>query len=102
MDSDHRRTKRYADCFLSKSRLRGARPGLYNIFAGFEIKFLILLKANCPSTVYDPEFFQPLRASHFSENYPENAKFLGLPRGFRFLFTPDNVDVWFDESLLAV
>jgi hypothetical protein len=50
----------------------------------------------------DAEFFKPLHASHFYEDYPEIAKFLGLPPGFRFLFTPNGVDVWFDESLLKV
>lgn len=50
----------------------------------------------------DAEFFQPLHANHLYDNYPEIAKFLGLPPGFRFLFTPGGVDVWFDESLLGV
>jgi hypothetical protein len=50
----------------------------------------------------DAEFFEPLHASHFYEDYPEVAKFLGLPPGFRFLFSQDHVDVWFDESLLKV
>jgi len=30
------------------------------------------------------------------------APFLGLPPGFRFLFVPGAVDIWFDESLLKV
>jgi hypothetical protein len=50
----------------------------------------------------DAEFFKPLHASHVYEDYPEIAKFLGLPPGFRFLFTPDGADVWFDDSLLNV
>jgi hypothetical protein len=50
----------------------------------------------------DTEFFKPLHAAHFYEHYPEIAKFLGLPPGFRFLFTPGAVDIWFDESLLKV
>jgi hypothetical protein len=50
----------------------------------------------------DVEFFEPQHAGHFYENYPEVAKFLGLPPGFRFLFNPDGIDVWFDESLLKV
>ena len=50
----------------------------------------------------DAEFFEPVHASHFYEAYPEVAKFLGLPPGFRFLFSSDGVDVWFDESLLKV
>ena len=50
----------------------------------------------------DAEFFKPLHASHFYEDYPEIARFLGLPPGFRFLFTSNGLDVWFDESLLKV
>jgi hypothetical protein len=43
-----------------------------------------------------------LHASHVYEDYPEVAPFLGLPPGFRFLFAPGAVDIWFDESLLKV
>jgi hypothetical protein len=50
----------------------------------------------------DPKFFRPMHASHVYEVFPEISQFLGLPPGFRFLFTPDSVDVWFDESLLTV
>ena len=50
----------------------------------------------------EPDFFAPLHASHIYEEYPEIAKFLGLPPGYRFLFAPDSEDVWFDESLLNV
>lgn len=50
----------------------------------------------------DSEFFAPIHASHFYEEYPEVARFLGLPPGYRFLFAPNCVDVWFDESLLKV
>jgi len=50
----------------------------------------------------DGKFFQPLHASHVYEDYPEVAKFLGLPPGFRFLLSPGAVDIWFDESLLKV
>ena len=49
----------------------------------------------------DGKFFQPLHASHVYEDYPEVAKFLGLP-GFRFLLAPGAVDIWFDESLLKL
>ena len=49
-----------------------------------------------------PEFFTPLHTSHVYEDYPETAKFLGLPPGYRFLFAPNHVDVWFDKSLLKV
>lgn len=50
----------------------------------------------------DAEFFAPLHASHFYEEYPEIARLLGLPPGYRFLFAPNCLDVWFDESLLKV
>ena len=50
----------------------------------------------------DVEFFKPLHASHFYEDYPEVAKYLGLPPGFRFLFSPSGVDIWFDQSLLKI
>jgi hypothetical protein len=50
----------------------------------------------------DAQFFQPLHASHVYEDFPEVAKFLGLPPGFRFLFSPSGADVWFDESLLKI
>ena len=40
-------------------------------------------------------FFAPLHASHFYEEYPEIARLLGLPPGYRFLFTTDCLDVWF-------
>jgi hypothetical protein len=50
----------------------------------------------------DAEFFAPVHASHFYEEYPEVARLLGLPPGYRFLFAPDRLDVWFDESLLQV
>jgi hypothetical protein len=51
---------------------------------------------------HDAEFFAPIHTSHVYEEYPEIARFLGLPPGYRFLFTPDSMDVWFDESLLKV
>jgi hypothetical protein len=50
----------------------------------------------------DAEFFAQLHTRHLCEDYPEIAKFLGLPPGFRFLFSPEFVDVWFDELLLNV
>jgi hypothetical protein len=50
----------------------------------------------------DSEFFAPVHASHFYEEYPEVARFLGLPPGYRFLFAPNCIDIWFDESLLKV
>jgi hypothetical protein len=50
----------------------------------------------------DAQFFQPLHASHVYEDFPEVAKFLGLPPGFRFLFSLSGAEVWFDESLLKI
>ena len=48
------------------------------------------------------EFFSPIHTRHFYEDYPEIARLLGLPPGYRFLFAPTCLDVWFDESLLKV
>jgi|SRR5215469_5164215 len=48
------------------------------------------------------EFFAPLHVSHVYQEYPEIAKFLGLPPGYRFLFAPGYTDVWFDELLLKI
>ena len=50
----------------------------------------------------DAALFAPFHASHFYEQYPEIARVLGLPPGYRFLFAPNYLDVWFDESLLNV
>jgi len=38
---------------------------------------------------HDAEFFAPVRASPFYEEYPEIANLLGLPPGYRFLFAPN-------------
>jgi hypothetical protein len=51
---------------------------------------------------HDAEFFAPIHASHFYADYPELVRLLGLPPGYRFLFAPNWVDVWFDEALLRV
>jgi hypothetical protein len=50
----------------------------------------------------DPNFFQVLHAEHLSNQYPDLLKFFGLGPGFRFLTDGDYIDVWFDESLLAI
>jgi|SRR5450432_217243 hypothetical protein len=50
----------------------------------------------------EEDFFQPLHTSHLAECLPQAVKFLGLPPGSRFLVSGDNVDVWFDKSLLNV
>jgi hypothetical protein len=51
---------------------------------------------------HDAKFFAPIHAGHFYEEYLEIASLLGLPPGYRFLFAPDYLDVWFDESLLKM
>jgi len=48
------------------------------------------------------DFFQPLHTRHVYESYPQVAKLLGLPPGYRFLLAGDYLDVWYDESLLNV
>jgi hypothetical protein len=48
------------------------------------------------------DFFVPLHTQHFYENHPEIAKLLGLAPGYRFLLAGDQLDVWFDASLLSV
>lgn len=50
----------------------------------------------------DPEFFSPLHVSHLFDKFPEMAKLLGLPPGYRFLLAGDYLDVWYDESLLDI
>jgi hypothetical protein len=48
------------------------------------------------------DFFVPIHTSHIYEDFPEIAKYLGLPAGYRFLLAGYSVDVWFDESLLKI
>jgi hypothetical protein len=50
----------------------------------------------------EQDFFTPLHASHLSQRLPQTVRFLGLPPGSRFLLAGDQVDVWFDDSLLNV
>jgi len=47
------------------------------------------------------DFFAPLHAAHLPEYYPDIVRFLGLPRGCRFLIAGEHIDVWFDDSLLS-
>lgn len=47
-----------------------------------------------------PDFFVPLHAMHLRERCPEVAIYLGLAPGWRFLFAPNQKDVWFDANLL--
>jgi hypothetical protein len=49
-----------------------------------------------------PDFFAPLHTRHFYEDHPEIAKLLGLAPGHRFLLAGDQLQVWFDASLLNV
>ena len=49
-----------------------------------------------------PDFFQPLHTSHVYEEFPQLAKLLGLPPGYRFLLAGEYLDVWYDPSLLKV
>jgi hypothetical protein len=50
----------------------------------------------------DPDFFSTVCAVHIIEQFPEVARLLGLPPGYRFLLAGDYADVWFDEKLLLV
>ncbi len=50
----------------------------------------------------DADFFSPLCFRHLDKRCPAVVDFLALPPGWRFLLAPDQVDVWFDESLLRV
>ena len=49
----------------------------------------------------DPSFFRPVHVSHLVEWCPVVIPYLGLPPGWRFLVTPGQEDVWFDETLIA-
>ncbi len=49
----------------------------------------------------DPNFFEPIHLSHLIDGRYHWLKFLGLAPGWRFLWTPDCEDVWFDPKLLA-
>jgi hypothetical protein len=48
----------------------------------------------------DPDFFDPLHTFHLNDLCPKIVKYLGLAPGWRFLFSPAQEDVWFDEKLL--
>jgi hypothetical protein len=48
------------------------------------------------------DFFQPLHAQHVYDDFPDLAKLLGLPPGYRFLVAGDYIDVWYDATLLNV
>lgn len=48
------------------------------------------------------DFFEPQHAKHVYGRMPYIGHLLGLPPGFRFLWTEQHLDVWFDENLLKV
>lgn len=48
----------------------------------------------------DDDFFQPLHVEHIADWCPQVLPYLSLPPGWRFLLAGDQVDVWFDVSLL--
>ena len=50
----------------------------------------------------DPDFFEPIHVNHLDHRCPDVLPFLALPPGWRFLFAPNQIDVWYDESLLDV
>ena len=48
------------------------------------------------------DFFQPLHVSHLNERCPEIIKFLALAPGWRVLLAGNQVDIWYDETLLNI
>ena len=50
----------------------------------------------------DTSWFSTLHVDHIAEYIPEVEPYLALGPGYRFLLSPGNVDVWYDESLLNV
>ena len=50
----------------------------------------------------DPDFFEPVHVEHLKTLCPQVLPYLALPPGWRFLVTPDYVDVWEDTSLLDI
>jgi hypothetical protein len=48
----------------------------------------------------ETDFFVAVHAIHLNQRCPEVVKYLGLGPGWRFLFAPGYVDVWFDRNLL--
>jgi len=49
----------------------------------------------------DPDFYQPLHASHVLRYCPQILPYLALPPGWAVVLAPDYEDVWFDENRLA-
>jgi len=50
----------------------------------------------------DPDFFVPIHLQHLNERCSEIVKYLGLAPGWRFTFSPDQEDVWFDGPLMRI
>jgi hypothetical protein len=48
----------------------------------------------------EPDFFEPLHIVHMEERAPEILPYLALPAGWRFLFAPGHLDIWFDSKLV--
>ena len=48
----------------------------------------------------EPDFFDPLHVAHLEERVPEILPFLALPAGWRFLYAPGYIDIWFDSKLI--
>lgn len=48
------------------------------------------------------DFFKPTHAKHLKDNCSMILKFLGLPPGYRFLYTGDYLDIWYDPKLLNI
>jgi hypothetical protein len=48
------------------------------------------------------DYFQPMHVEHLATKCPQALDFLALPPGWRFLLAPDQLEVWYDESLLRV
>jgi len=49
----------------------------------------------------DDDFFDPVHIDHLEDICPAVIKYLGLAPGWRFLYTEEYEDVWFDPSILV-
>jgi hypothetical protein len=50
----------------------------------------------------DPEFFQPLHVHHLVQHAAQLVPYLALGPGWRVLLAPQQTEVWYDPTLLAV
>ena len=50
----------------------------------------------------EPDFFRPWHHDHAIDRCPGLAPLLEHPPGTRFIYAPDYLDVWQDDSLLDV